>query len=326
MLVGEHRDTAPVIAEFLGGASATREFLDRWRAPGELRTRAWEDCFGEQRYAALAAEAWTAGLKDASLELDQVSTVAIVGPKARAGAGLAKQLGAAGVDVIDALTATVGYTGAAHPTLLLASLLEQAEPGQVIGLVAMADGADVFLFRVTDAITAQRAAGATVPVAVQLTDGDDTLPVLEVPRLARRAAGAAAEPPRAPLACPPRPPSAAWTGSTASSAPSDRESGRCTCRPPSVALVSGNTDDMDPAPMADVTGHGRDVHRRQARLLAERRRSCSRSSTSTAAAGCRSSSPTSTPTDVAIGERVEMTFRRLITADEIPNYFWKARP
>jgi uncharacterized OB-fold protein len=30
--------------------------------------------------------------------------------------------------------------------------------------------------------------------------------------------------------------------------------------------------------------------------------------------------------DVAVGMRVEMTFRRLFTADGIANYFWKARP
>ena len=30
--------------------------------------------------------------------------------------------------------------------------------------------------------------------------------------------------------------------------------------------------------------------------------------------------------EVAIGDRVEMTFRRLFTADGIHNYFWKARP
>ena len=30
--------------------------------------------------------------------------------------------------------------------------------------------------------------------------------------------------------------------------------------------------------------------------------------------------------DVAVGSRVEMTFRRLSTADGIHNYFWKARP
>jgi uncharacterized OB-fold protein len=30
--------------------------------------------------------------------------------------------------------------------------------------------------------------------------------------------------------------------------------------------------------------------------------------------------------ELSIGDRVEMTFRRLSTADGIHNYFWKARP
>ena len=30
--------------------------------------------------------------------------------------------------------------------------------------------------------------------------------------------------------------------------------------------------------------------------------------------------------EVQVGMRVEMTFRRLFTADGIANYFWKARP
>ncbi|MEZ5137533.1 MAG: OB-fold domain-containing protein [Acidimicrobiales bacterium] len=32
------------------------------------------------------------------------------------------------------------------------------------------------------------------------------------------------------------------------------------------------------------------------------------------------------PAAVRIGDRVEMTFRRLFTSDGIHNYFWKARP
>ena len=30
--------------------------------------------------------------------------------------------------------------------------------------------------------------------------------------------------------------------------------------------------------------------------------------------------------DVSVGARMEMTFRRLFTADGLHNYFWKARP
>jgi uncharacterized OB-fold protein len=32
------------------------------------------------------------------------------------------------------------------------------------------------------------------------------------------------------------------------------------------------------------------------------------------------------PDSVAIGQRVEMTFRRLFTAEGVHNYFWKAKP
>ncbi len=150
LLVGDEEPGAPLIAEYLGGASATQEFLDRWRAPGELRMHAWEERFGQQRYADLADRAWTAALKDAGLEADQVTSVAVVGPHPRAGAKLSKQLGSAGVQVLDVLADTVGFSGAAHGPLLLTHLVEQADPAAVVALVNMADGADVFLFRVTD--------------------------------------------------------------------------------------------------------------------------------------------------------------------------------
>jgi uncharacterized OB-fold protein len=32
------------------------------------------------------------------------------------------------------------------------------------------------------------------------------------------------------------------------------------------------------------------------------------------------------PDTVAVGQRVELTFRRTVTAKNIHNYFWKARP
>ena len=324
VLVGEDGGSSPVIAEYLGGASATREFLDRWRVPGDLRTRAWEDRFGEQRYAALAGEAWTSGLKDASLEVDQVAKVAIVGPRARAGAALAKQLGAAGVDVVDALVGAVGFTGAAHPGLLLTSLVEQAEPGQVVALVAMADGADTFFFKVTDAVTAQRAAGATVPVATQLTDGDDSLPYAKF--LSWRDV--------LPIQPPNRPEPARMSASAAERrldwkygfvGSKDRESGALHLPPARVAFVSGNTDDMDAAPMADVLAT---VATFTVDSLAYS------PSPPIVFAICDFDGGGRLPveltdvraSDVSIGMRVEMTFRRINAADGIANYFWKGRP
>jgi 3-hydroxy-3-methylglutaryl CoA synthase len=56
VLVGDDAD-GPVLAEHLGGASATVEFLDRWRTPGDIRSKLWEERFGESQYVPLAAAA-----------------------------------------------------------------------------------------------------------------------------------------------------------------------------------------------------------------------------------------------------------------------------
>ncbi len=323
LVVGDDGAGADVLAEHLGGASATREFLDRWRAPGETRTRAWEERFGEQRYAALATQAWEAALKDAGVSADQVRAVAISSPHARAAAGLAKRLGAAGIDVVDNLAAQVGFTGAAHPGLLLTSLLESAEPGQVVALVSLADGADVFVFRTTEAVgSLAQAQGPTV--ADQVADGDPSLAYAKY--LSWRGV--------LPVQPPNRPEPNRMSASAAERrldwkygfvGSRDHDSGALHLPPARVSAVGGHVDDMDPAPMADVPATV---------------------ATFTVDSLAYSPSPPVVfavadfdgggrlpveltdvrPGDVSIGMTVEMTFRRLNTADGIANYFWKARP
>ena len=291
LLVGDDVD-GEVVAEYLGGASATREFLDRWRVPGEARTRAWEERFGEQRYAALAGLAWDAALKDAGVDATQVGTVAISGAHARAGASLAKKLGAAGIDVADTLASEVGFTGAAHPALLLASVLDSAEPGQVIALVSMADGADVFVFRVTEAITARRARGAE-SVADQVAGGDDSLAYAKY--LSWRGV--------LPIQPPNRPEPARMSASAAERrldwkygfvGSRDRDTDALHLPPARVSFVGGNTDDMDPAPMADVPATVA-TFTVDSLAYSPSHRSCSPWPTSRAVAGSPSSSPTSAP-------------------------------
>ena len=326
VLVGEAAagSEVAVIAEYLGGASATREFLDRWRSPGEVRTRSWEDRFGEQRYGDLAAQAWEAGLKDAGLDLDQLSKVAVVGPRPRAGAALVKKLGAAGVEVIDSLASSVGFAGAAQPLLMLTALIEQSQPGQVIALLAMADGADVFFFRVTDAAVTAATASTAVTVADQLEDGDNTLlyskylswrNVLPVqppnrPEPARMSAAAAER-------------RLDWKYGFVGS--KDRESSALHLPPARVSFVGGNIDDMDPAPMADIAAT---VATFTVDSLAYSPSPPVVFAVCDFAGGGRLPVELTDvrPADVSIGMTVEMTFRRLNTADGIANYFWKARP
>ncbi|MEX0767806.1 MAG: OB-fold domain-containing protein [Microthrixaceae bacterium] len=328
LLIGEDSagSGSSVIAEFLGSGSATREFLDRWRSPGELRTRSWEDRFGEQRYAELAGQAWKAALKNAGVEVEQLSRVALVGPRPRACAALAKQLGAAGVEVIDSLASTVGFTGAAHPFLLLTSLIEQSEPGQVIAMLSMADGADAFIFRVTEAMTqAMSSASETaVTVAEQVMNADNTL--LYSKYLSWRQV--------LPMQPPNRPEPARMSAAAAERrldwkygfvGSRDRESSALHLPPARVSFVGGNLDDMDPAPMADVA----------ATIATFTVDSLAYSpSPPVVFAVCDFDGGGRLPVEltdvraaeVSIGMKVEMTFRRLNTSDEIANYFWKARP
>ena len=55
-----------------------------------------------------------------------------------------------------ALPISVGNAGAAHPALLLADVLDTADPGDVVGLVVLADGCEVLFFRATDALATGR--------------------------------------------------------------------------------------------------------------------------------------------------------------------------
>ncbi|MCU1375641.1 MAG: 3-hydroxy-3-methylglutaryl CoA synthase, partial [Actinomycetia bacterium] len=167
VLVGD----GPVLAELVGSASATAEFSDRWRVPGENRSRLWEERFGETQYVPLGEQAWNDALKDAGLSADQVDRIIVTGTHGRAVTAFGRKIGT-GDKLVGDLAATVGYTGAAAPTLLLGAALDQATPGQVIALVSLADGADVLLFRATDAIASftaarpvadQAAAGSPVP-------------------------------------------------------------------------------------------------------------------------------------------------------------------
>ena len=172
VLVADDGPGSPVIAEYLGGASVSDEFLDRWRTVGDRRSKVWEERFGETRYVPLGTQAWESALKAAGLSAEQVDRVAVTGMHGRAVKALGRKLGVRDGALADDLTATVGQTGAAHPGLVLASMLEQSGPGEVLAVVALADGADALVFRTTgilenwsarERVTDQIAAAADLP-------------------------------------------------------------------------------------------------------------------------------------------------------------------
>ena len=311
ILVGDDAD-GPLLAEYIGGASATEEFLDRWRTPGDTRSKQWEERFGENKYVALGDQAWREALKQAGLEAGAVASVIVTGLHGRAASSLARRLGVDKAAISDDLTGTVGNTGAAHPGLLLTRALETAEPGQVIALVVLSDGADALLFRAADALAGFRAARS---VEEQLTT---TLDVPYGKFLAWRG--------MLPVE-PPRRPDPARVSASAAGRSEPWKFGFVGGRDPETGDVQMPPlpDSAGAAPMADAVG--------TVVTYTVDRMAYSPSPPTVFAVvdfdgGGRFPIELTDvrEADVAIGTRVEMTFRKLFTADGIHNYFWKARP
>ncbi len=316
LLVGDGNDTTPVLAEYLGGAACTAEFVDRWRAPGDVRSKVWDDKFSELTYVDLARNAWAEALATVGVAADQI-TVAVAAPTTRIGKAVAGKLGATAI--IGDLTDTVGATGAAQPGLLLAALLEQAEPGQALALVVAGDGVEVLVFRATDAL-------ASFTPTRSVADGVTGGAPLAYGRFLSWRGMIDIEPPRRPEPARPSGTAAArsadWKFGFVGSR--DTETGTVFMPPSRVSMDGERTDQMEPVPMADVEG--------TIATFTVDRIAYSPSPPIVFAVvdfdggGRLPIELTDTDFDeVEIGQRVEMTFRRLFTADGIHNYFWKGR-
>ena len=317
LLFGDDED-APVIAQALGVAASTAEFLDRYRLPGESASRIWEERFGEQAYLTLANDAIERACKEANVGLEDVDKVIIAGLHARAVRGLAR---IAGDKLVDDLTTQIGNPGTAQLPLLLASALDQAAPGETILCVHLADGAYASVLQTTPAI-ADYTPSATV--ASQIENGSDNLDYnlyLTWRGFLDR------EPPRRPdpdrPGAPPAFRSEDWKYAFVGSR--DRSSGAIHLPPMRVSMDGGAVDDMERVRMADVPAT---IATFTVDYLA-----FSLSPPTVAVVidfdgGGRFQAEMTDvdPDEVKIGDRVQMTFRRLFTAEGIHNYFWKARP
>ena len=317
-MVGTDSD-GPVVAELLGSASATEEFVDRWRQPGWSSTGQWEERFGETRYGPLAAQAWKAALGAAGIGAEDVDVAVVTGVHGRAVKRVGGQLGVA--RVANDLTAVVGNTGTAHPGLVLANELEQAEPGQTIAVVVLADGVEALILRTTEALAGYDPA---LPVADQVAAGGEVsyATFLQWREMLQ------VQPPNRPE--PTRPSSSAaaraqdWKYGFVGSR--GTKSGTLHLPPARVSIrPEDELDDMDPAPMADVGATV--VTFTIDRLVYSVSPPVVFAVVDFDGGGRLPVEVTDVdPESVRIGHRVEMTFRRLYEADGINNYFWKARP
>jgi len=318
-LLANSRDPS-VLAEPVARASATAEFLERWRLPGDAVSRQWEERFGEYAYVPLGEAAVADALKQAGVSAAAVKGWIVTGPHSRASRRVASAVGAAKGTVADDLGASIGNTGTAHAGLMLADALDRAKPDELIAVVSLADGCDVTMWRTTAAIAARRPAA---PVAAQLAAGGRVTYATFLtwrgflPR----------EPPRRPdperPAAPPSFRAESWkfafTGSRCQAC------GAVHVPPQRVCVKCHAVDRMAPERLADMPA--------TIATFTVDRLAYSLSPPVVAAVidfegGGRFQCELTDvdPAAVKIGDRVEMTFRRLFTAGGVHNYFWKARP
>jgi hydroxymethylglutaryl-CoA synthase len=302
------------IAELVAQASATAEFLDRWRAPGEYASRVWEERFGLDSYMPLIRDAGGRALAEAGLE--GADHVVVSSPHARAAAGAAKLFSGR----VDGEAPETGYAGTADPGIKLASVLDRAGPGETVLVIVAADGCDALVFRTTERL---RQARSREPLSNQLARGRDIMyaTYLSWRGLIERETPRRPEPDR-----PAGPPSArseswkfAFVGSRCVAC------GRVHVPPTRVCSGCQAVDQMERAPLAGRSG---EVATYTVDRLAYSPSPPIIDAVVDFDGGGRYTLELAdaTPEEVEIGTRVEMTFRRLYTSGGVHNYFWKARP
>lgn len=139
------------LAALLGARHRAADFVDHYRAAGEpfdytleerwTREAGWFELVPPVIGGVLA----DGGVAPAAVEHVVIGGSATTARRVAALAGLREQA------LADALADRCGDTGCAHPLLMLAAVLERAEPGERVLVVGFGQGVDALLFRVTAA-------------------------------------------------------------------------------------------------------------------------------------------------------------------------------
>ena len=312
-------DQAP-LAIVTGTASVTAEFIDRWRAPGTPDGAAWEERFGEQRYAELAGQL-LGGLTEAGVDLGGVGRFAVAGSNARAVRAVAGTVGKATGAVLEGgdLVGAVGNAGAAQAGLALAGLLDAAVPGETLLLISLADGADALVLQATEAI----ADGRGEPLQAQVDGGGVTIGYPQYLLWRGRIAGERSrrpdpERPSAPFAWRNRGYKLSMAGGRC------RKCGALQFPLPRVCYQCRAVDEFDSVSVAGQTA--RIVTFTVDRLAFSPSPPLISAIIAFEAGGRLQCELTDVRQPLQVGDEVVPTFRRGATVGGIHNYLWKARP
>lgn len=317
-LLGDGDELATVEA----ADSLSNEMLDVWRIDGGKYVRSWEDRFiMEEGYFKILPAAVAGFLKKQRLEPKDISKAVFYAPDKRRHADMAKKLGFAPAQVQDPLFGKMGNTGAAFCLMLLVAALEDAKPGDTLLVASYGNGVDVLLLKVTDRIgTRAGRCGLRQHIARKLMVPDYEAYL-----------GFRHNPPEGNYYPPVRPSaSAAWRDRDAIFrlfAGKCRSCGTVQYPPQRVCGRCRAKDSMDPVRLSD----------RKAKIFTYTLDNLAQIPAfdlpmvdsiidfEGGGRGCFQMTDRE-PREIRVGLDVEMTFRKLHTAFEIHNYYWKCRP
>jgi hydroxymethylglutaryl-CoA synthase len=306
-------DDQPGIADVLAVASLTEEFLDRWRATTSVTGEQWEERFGAERYAELIRAAVERVLDAAGLT--GVDHVVLTCPNG----GIVKRAATLVKGEKSVVTSPIGFAGSCDAMLALCGVLDTAQAGETVLVVSAVDGCDAMVLRTTSAlpqarqphpVSAQRQGGLAVPYLTYLSWRG----LVEL------------EPPRRPE--PDRP------SGPASGRSVPWKFGLCGSRceacgfihlpPARVCKRCGATDQMTGVPVAALRGA---VATYTVDHLAYSPSPPVVQAVIDVVGGGRFTCEVADaePEQLRVGSGVAFTFRRLFTAGDVHNYFWKAQ-
>lgn len=148
-----------VIAELLGSHSVSDEYAGEWRAHDDHFVRAWEDRhILDEGYSEQLPKAIEGLMKKCKVKAKDITKLVLSSPmdirrhgKVAVGAGF-------GIEQIqEAFFMTIGTCGAAMGMMMMVAALEESKPGDKILLAQYGNGADAFLFQVTEEMAKKKA-------------------------------------------------------------------------------------------------------------------------------------------------------------------------
>lgn len=147
LLIGDQ----DVIAEHLGSAAISVDFVDHFREAGQDIDYVWEERWiRDEGVSKIAPRAAAAALEKAGISGAEVDHFIFQSTLKGMAAQVAKTLGVPAEAVVDDLAAQVGDTGVGHGLLLLTGVLETAKPGAIILALEFGAGAEAVVWRTTE--------------------------------------------------------------------------------------------------------------------------------------------------------------------------------